>query len=136
VWCTSVPHGSSGVVHQCTIYSETSLNQTLCNLEPFLKWLCRKIMFSIFAIHTEPLQSGNCSKLNLFFGAKCVRYREVPLYICTYIDRENPAKFCSTQSSTSTQTVAVCTNCPGVPVGNRKYCPPAYGNYRTSLIYS
>ena len=38
------------------------------------------ILLPIFTAHIEPLESGNLSKLNLFFGPKGVQIREVTLY--------------------------------------------------------
>ena len=34
----------------CTI---KPLNQTLCNLEPTLHWMCFQVLLSIFAVHVE-----------------------------------------------------------------------------------
>ena len=34
--------------------------------------MCFEVLLSIFAVHIEPLYSGNLSKLNIFFGSKGV----------------------------------------------------------------
>ena len=59
---------------------EPSLNRALCTLcDPFLKRMCFQVLLSIFAVHIEPLQSGNLSKPNHLFGPKGVEFRKVTL---------------------------------------------------------
>ena len=45
----------TSVSHSGAVYSETSLNRTLCILKTSLNWTCFQVLLSIFAVHTEAL---------------------------------------------------------------------------------